>query len=192
MTSRKKKIIRTVLAGPVLVLLLAGVYLGTLQLVGNFHEVVPGTLYRAAQITPEHLSDYKKQYGIRTVINLRGANPGSDWYDAELKASDALGISHLDFRMSASRVLSQQRAEELIALMRSAPKPLLIHCQGGADRSGLASALYLAAIAGAQEEAAERQLSLLFGHIGIPYLSAAYPMDESWEDFEPWLGFAAN
>lgn len=192
MTSRKKKIIRIVVAGPILALLLAGAYLGTLQLVGNFHTVIPGTLYRAAQITPERLSDYKTQYGVRTIINLRGATPGSAWYDAELKASYELGISHLDFRMSASRLLSRQRAAELIALMRSAPKPLLIHCRAGADRTGLASALYLAAIAGAQEEAAERQLSVRFGHIGIPYLSAAYPMDESWEDFEPWLGFAAK
>jgi hypothetical protein len=34
------------------------------------------------------------------------------------------------------------------------------------------------------EETAEGQLSIYFGHIGIPYLSSAYAMDESWEILE--------
>jgi len=105
-----------------------------------------------------------------------------------VKASERLGIAHFDFRMSSSRHFSQEQASELLALLRSVPKPVLIHCQGGADRSGLASALYLAAILHADAPVAEKQISIRYGHIGIPYLSAAYAMDESWETLEPWLG----
>lgn len=94
--------------------------------------------------------------------------------------------------MSASEQLPEARARELLELLRRAPKPILIHCQGGADRSGLAAALYLAAIANAGEERAESQMSLRYGHIAVPYLSAAYPMDESWEVLEPWLGFMGS
>lgn len=185
-------IVRKALIGPMLLFLLLGVYLGARQLVGNFYQVIPGTLYRAAQVTPASLAHYKKYFGIRTVINLRGANPGADWYDAELKASDELGLTHIDFAMKASQPLPQSRAAELIALMRTAPKPILVHCQAGADRTGLAAALFLAAIGRADEAAAERQLSLRFGHIGIPFLSAAYPMDESWETLAPSLGVTVN
>ncbi|MFD2031462.1 tyrosine-protein phosphatase [Ancylobacter dichloromethanicus] len=49
--------------------------------------------------------------------------------------------------------------------MKDAKKPILIHCQAGADRSGLASALYLAAIKKNSAEAeAEAQLSIRYGH----------------------------
>lgn len=190
--TKVRLIARKALIGPIWLLLLLGVYLGARQLVGNFYEVIPGTLYRSAQVSPASLSHYKKYFGIRTVINLRGANPGADWYDAELKASDELGLTHIDFAMKASRPLPRSRAAELIALMRTAPKPILVHCQAGADRTGLAAALYMAAIGGSDASIPRRQLSLRFGHIGIPFLSAAYPMDESWETLAPWLGATAN
>ncbi|MBD3775255.1 MAG: tyrosine-protein phosphatase [Betaproteobacteria bacterium] len=170
-------------------LAMVGAYLGALQIFGNFQEVLPGEYYRSAQVTPGRLAEYQEAVGIRSVVNLRGQNRGSSWYDEELKASERLGIAHFDFRMSASRPFSKEQALELLALLRSVPKPVLIHCQGGADRSGLASALYLAAITRADEPVAERQISIRYGHIGIPYLSATYAMDESWETLEPWLGF---
>src|SRR3954454_9519239 len=59
----------------------AGLHVGILHLGDNFHAVVPGELYRSAQPTPELITDYHVKYGIKTVINLRGENVGSDWYD---------------------------------------------------------------------------------------------------------------
>lgn len=162
---------------------LAG-YLGWLQASGNFHAVVPGEFYRSAQVTPEALRAYRTEDGIRSVINLRGADPGAGWYDRETASADALGIAHYDFAMSDRRQLSDADAARLVALMRAAPKPLLIHCRAGADRTGLAAALYLTAIAGVDVERAEGQLSIRYGHVGLPVVSAAYPMDESWERFE--------
>ena len=52
--------------------------------------------------------------------------------------------------------------------------------------------LYLAAISGADEETAEGQLSLWFGHFAVPALSDAWPMDQSWEQLEPGLGFVES
>ncbi|MFB2552074.1 tyrosine-protein phosphatase [Ensifer soli] len=155
---------------------------------GNFHTVVPGEVYRSAQLTPEALTAINKTYGIGTVLNLRGESRGAPWYDRELEATRALGIDHVDFGMSANRKLSQAEAQALIAVMRAAKKPLLIHCKAGADRTGLAAALYLAAIDGAGEEAAEGQISINYGHISLPYVGA-YAMDETFEDMEPALGF---
>lgn len=69
-----------------------------------------------------------------------------------------------------------------------APKPLLIHCESGADRSGLAAALYLAAISGAGEEVAEEQLGLKYGHISEPW-GRGYGMTVTFEAMEAPLGF---
>jgi len=163
--------------------------LAVLQLSGNFHEVVPGELYRSAQPSPERLAAYQREFGIKTIINLRGAKQGRGWYESEVAAARRLGIMHVDYRMSSSSELTQQRAAELLAILKDAEKPILVHCQSGADRSGLVSALYVAQIAQQGEEAAEGQISVLYGHIPIPLLSAAFAMDSTWEKLEAWLGY---
>ncbi len=164
-------------------------YLGWLHLSGNFHEVLPGELYRSAQMTGADIVKVRASHGVRSILNLRGAAPEDAWYREEIAASADLRIVHVDFAMSAGAGLSQQKVEELIALMAAMPKPILIHCRHGSDRTGLAVALYLAAISGADEERAEGQLSLWYGHFAVPYLSDAWPMDETFERVEPYLGY---
>lgn len=159
-------------------------YLGLLQINGNFHSVANGDVYRSAQPSASDINQYSEMYGIRSIINLRGSNPDQAWYREEVYAANSAGIKHYDFRMSASRELTDKEIKKLVALMRLAPKPLLIHCKSGADRSGLAAALYLAEVRDAPLEKAEDQISFLYGHISIPYLSAAYPMDTTWERIE--------
>ena len=165
------------------------VYLAVLHGTGNFHTVIAGELYRSAQLEPDQIEAHHASEGIASILNLRGPAPGKDWYDAELAASARLGVTHADFRMSARQVLEPERVQELIALMQRLPKPLLIHCQAGADRSGLASALYLAAIKGRPEAEAGAQISIRYGHFSIPNWSAAYPMDLTWQGLAPSLGY---
>lgn len=172
-----------------LVLAAAAVYASCLQLIGNFHAVVPGQLYRSAQPSIQDIAAYHKTYGIKTIVNLRGENTGSPWYDKERAESRKLGIAHVDFRMSDKRELSEQEAEALLLLLIKASKPILIHCRAGADRSGLVAALYAAAVAKESEAQAEAQLSFRYGHVSIPYVSRAYAMDQSFEKLEPLLGY---
>lgn len=167
-------------------------YFVVLMLSGNVHAVVPGQVYRSAQLSSQQIFKVEAEYAIRSIINLRGPNAGKPWYDNEVAAAASLGIEHIDFGMSSRVPFSQSEAAALVAVIRAAPKPVLIHCQGGADRSGIASALYLRAIAGSPENTAEEQLSIRYGHIAIPVLSAAYAMDVSWEELEPWLDGVAS
>jgi len=159
-------------------------YLGCLQIDGNFHVVAQGELYRSAQPTPADIRKASETYGVKTVLNLRGPSPKAQWYRQEVSEAAELGLTHIDFRMSASRELSQTEIASLVTILRSAPKPILVHCQAGADRSGLVAAIYLNRINGVEIEDAERQISLFYGHISIPYLSRAYAMDRTWEKLE--------
>ena len=127
------QIVGTVLLGTLAALVL---YFGYLQVTGNFHTVVAGEFYRSNQPTPARLTAYKKQDGIRSVLNLRGAHPGEAWYDQEKAAAQRLGLKLIDFKMSDHEILSPARVAALEAVMAQAPKPLLVHCKAGADRTG--------------------------------------------------------
>lgn len=170
---------------PAAMALVFGLYLGGLQLFNNFHAVVPNELYRSAQISASEIEKYSKRYGIKTIINLRGENLGKDWYDEEVAAAKRNNIKHIDFRMSSKRELTKDRALKLIALMKNAQKPILLHCHSGADRTGLASALYLAAIKKESEFISELELSIIYGH----FLFGARAMDSTFETLEPTLGY---
>lgn len=163
-----------------------GGYIGLLQMTGNFHTVIPGQLYRSAQPSGPQLESYIRQYGIKTVINLRGKN-SKPWYVEEIAVAQRLGVRHIDFGMSATKILTVDRAAALIDIMRSAPRPILVHCLSGADRTGLFSLIYSRQVAGLRQDEAGWQLSFLFGHVAIPYVSASFAMDRSWQDLQPHL-----
>jgi protein tyrosine/serine phosphatase len=167
---------------------IAVLHLGVVNLGENFHAVIAGEVYRSAQPTPERIDAYRRHYGIRTIINLRGDNTGSPWYDGEVAESARLGIAHVDFRMSAKRQMTDTQFGDLMEILRTAEKPILIHCTSGADRTGLVSALYLAGVAKEGEERSEDQISFRYGHVPFWFM-AAHAMDSSFEARELALGF---
>jgi protein tyrosine/serine phosphatase len=70
--------------------------------------------------------------------------------------------------------------KDILKILRDAP--LLVHCDGGADRAGLVSALFLVEIEKKPADKAARQLSVIYGH--FPYLlSKAGAMDQSFWAF---------
>jgi len=165
-----------------------GIYAGYLASTGNFHTVVAGKLYRSAQPSPEQMADWHGRYGIKTIVNLRGAHPASDWYRNERDAAQSLGIRLIDYRMSSKRDLTASDVEELLSILSKAETPVLIHCKNGVDRSGIVSAFYVAGVAGGSEFFAELQLTPIYGHLPLWFLSA-FAMDRSFEMAEPRLGF---
>jgi protein tyrosine phosphatase (PTP) superfamily phosphohydrolase (DUF442 family) len=147
-----------------------GSYWGVLQYEGNLHAVSAGILYRSAQLSKAGTRWAVREYGIKSVLNLRGANAGSPWYDDEIAASGELGLAHFDYPLSAKRFVTSREIAEILDIVRKAPKPLLIHCKSGADRSGLVAALYRFAETGASAAEADRELTLVYGH--FPYLTS--------------------
>ncbi len=156
------------------------VYLGLLQIRGNFHTVAAGKLYRSAQPSAGDLAAYAQTFGIKSVINLRGRHPGEPWYEDEMRAANELGLYHIDFALSARRELTGAQLLGLEKALRDAPAPILIHCKSGADRTGLAAALYVLEIQHLPVAAAAAQLSLVYGH--FPYFgSRSAAMDRTFE-----------
>lgn len=159
-----------------------GGYFGYLQYEGNIHVVDRGRFYRSAQLDPAELAAVIRKFGIRAILNLRGENPHAPWYRDEIAVSDRLGVVHYDYGISARRRLTDRQIEAILQIVRDAPKPMLVHCQAGADRAGLVSALYALVIEHETAADADRQLSLVYGH--FPYLmSRSRAMDESFWAF---------
>jgi protein tyrosine/serine phosphatase len=179
------RLIRCLKIAGVCVLLSAaaiGSYWGVLQYEGNLHAVSAGVLYRSAQLSRNETRWAVRQYAIKSVLNLRGAHAGQRWYDDEIAASGELGLAHFDYPLSSKRFVTSQQIEEILDIVRAAPKPLLIHCKSGADRSGLVAALYRYSETGASAADADRVLSLVYGH--FPYLmSRTGAMDDSFWAF---------
>ncbi|MBS0247570.1 MAG: tyrosine-protein phosphatase [Proteobacteria bacterium] len=150
-----------------------------LQLTGNIHTVRPNELYRSAQLDGDDLARVLDEYRIKSVINLRGGNPGDAWYDEELKVTNAHGVQHFDVGIGATSEPEPKVMRRLIGLLRNAPRPILVHCFSGADRSGLAAALYEFLVTGESARTAARQLSFWYGH--FPWLgSRTVAMDHAY------------
>jgi protein tyrosine/serine phosphatase len=172
------------IAGVCLVLVAAviGGYWGVLQYEGNLHTVSTGILYRSAQLSKSETRWAVREYAIKSVLNLRGAHAGQDWYDEEIAAAGELRLAHFDYPLSSKRFVTTQQIAEILEIIRDAPKPLLIHCKSGADRAGLVAALYRYSETGASAADADRELTLLYGH--FPYLtSRSGAMDDSFWAF---------
>jgi protein tyrosine phosphatase (PTP) superfamily phosphohydrolase (DUF442 family) len=130
----------------------------------NFRIMQENEVYRSAQLEGRDWPQFYKDHPFRSVINLRGENDGKPWYEGETDFTRANGIGFQNLALSANREPDMATMEKLVSMMREAPKPLLIHCKQGADRSGLASALYVYAIQGKFHTEAARQLSIYYGH----------------------------
>jgi len=160
----------------------AGGYGAILRATGNVHSVVDGVLYRSAQLNKTQFETVIRQHGIKSILNLRGGHLTDPWYADEVEVSKELGVAHFDYPISARRHVTPEQIADILSIVRSAPKPLLIHCRSGADRTGLVAALFLLDAEHAAPAEADKQLSLLYGH--FPYLlSKTVAMDESFWEF---------
>lgn len=113
------------------------------SLVDNFHTVESGELYRSAQLSCRKLSRYIKKFEIKTIINLRGKQKTATWWRKEKLCAKKRGVRFFDIQMSAVRPSTKHEIGQLLALYDHAPKPILVHCLGGADRTGEAAALWV-------------------------------------------------
>lgn len=129
----------------------------------NLAEVAPGRLYRTNHPTPGRLAKLVRRFGIQTLINLRGqAKNGSDALSRD--AAARLGLDFVDMALESRGAPQRDRIVRLHGIYQTMRQPGLIHCKSGADRAGLAAALFILFEGGTADQAL-RQLSWRFGHV---------------------------
>jgi protein tyrosine/serine phosphatase len=100
----------------------------------NLHRVTP-TFYRGEQFKKSEVPELQK-LGIRAVVNLRNNH-------SDAAALAGAGIKEIRVRINTWDIDDRHVIVALAAIRRAeAAGPVLLHCQHGADRTGLVSAMY--------------------------------------------------
>ena len=131
----------------------------------NFAVVEEGQLYRSAQLNEDELTEIVNKYHIKTVISLRGSPERTYFYEPESETLAKLGVRFEYIGMSDSFYPHQDEVKKIINIYQNSAGPVLIHCRVGADRTGLAAALYERFIKNKSIDESLDQLSFRHWHV---------------------------
>jgi tyrosine-protein phosphatase SIW14 len=149
----------------------------------NLHQVTT-TLYRGAQPTAAGMRQLKAM-GVKTVVNLRSFN-------SDRKELGDTGLAYEHIYMKAWH----PEREDIIRFLRITTDkdrtPIFVHCQHGADRTGLMCAIYRVAVCGwTKEEAIKEMTQGGFGHHTIWTNLVQFIKDLDIEAIKKQAGIAA-
>lgn len=115
----------------------------------NFYQVTTN-LYRGAQPTAQGMKELKK-LGIKTVLNLRSLHS-----DTGLVSSGDLKLARLHMKPWHAE------DEDVVAFLKIVSNtnnlPVFVHCQRGADRTGMICAMYRVVICGWTKDSAIQEM----------------------------------
>jgi tyrosine-protein phosphatase SIW14 len=114
----------------------------------NWYQV-DADVYRSEQPTRRGFEEIRAK-GIKTIINLR-----NDHSDAALV--EGLGLELVEIPTTAWG-FSEDDLVKVLKAVQAAPKPVLIHCERGADRTGVVIAMYRVVIQGWTKKEAVAEL----------------------------------
>jgi protein tyrosine phosphatase (PTP) superfamily phosphohydrolase (DUF442 family) len=160
-----------------------GLYVAWDQANHNFGEVQHGRIYRSGQMPASALVRTIRNHKIRTILNLRGSNR-DDWYTAERRATLDSSATQVDIAMSSCIWMSRAQLRTVVQTLDTAEYPMLIHCQWGAERTGLISAFAELLRPGGTLEAARAQFSVRYLFLRI---NDGKIMAEHLDQYERWL-----
>jgi len=133
---------------------------------------------------PANLARTVREHRIKSVLNLRGANSDQRWYDAERTTTLDAGATQIDLAMASDMWLSRHQARTLIKVLDTCEYPILIHCQWGAERTGLVSAITELLRPGGSLAKARRQFSLYYLYVKA---GDGAVMERHLDRYERWL-----
>lgn len=123
--------------------------------VENLHRV-SAELYRSGQPTPQGFTNLQS-LGIRSVLNLRE-------YHKDTRRARHTSLHLMAYPVAAGQVTAAD-IENCLNLIAQAPKPVLVHCWHGSDRTGIVVAAYRIVFQGYSVQAAEAEFRAeTYGH----------------------------
>ncbi|MDU8929289.1 tyrosine-protein phosphatase [Alisedimentitalea sp. MJ-SS2] len=156
----------------------------------NVKEIDAG-VFRSNQPNIWRLRRFKRRGGV-SVLNLRGGRLAP--VALEIEACDDLGLEYFGMHMASTELPSRDTVLKLIEMMERLPRPVMMHCKSGADRTGLASGIYLMAFKGVSPEEAAKQLTWKHAHLWfskkgvLRSLFKQYqPAYDKGQDFMDWV-----
>lgn len=123
---------------------------------GNLHKI-NDNLYRSEQPSRLGMINLEKM-GIKTIINLRPFHSDRD----ELKGTKLLSE---EIKVKTWHIENEDIIRVLKIIRKKENGPFLIHCQHGADRTGVMSAIYRIVEQGWSKDAAIREM--VYGGYGF-------------------------
>jgi hypothetical protein len=163
---------------------MVGFELYRIYFASNWRTLLPGRVYRCAQLSHDEFVQRIREHGIRTVVNLRGCCSDFDWYRGEARATAELDIAQEDVTLSANRLPPPDELRRLVEVIDRAEYPFIIHCRQGVDRTGLASAVILLLTTDISFDDARGQLGIRYGHVAFGPTRA---MTQFFDLYERWL-----
>ena len=121
-------------------------------------------MWRANQPSPDRLEHLAGQ-GFKTILNIRGTQPGVCYYDLEREACERLGLTMIDMPFGSREAPYVDRMQRAVRIFDEIAYPALIHCKSGADRAGLISVLYCLTRLKLPYDEAIQHLSLKYLHV---------------------------
>jgi protein tyrosine/serine phosphatase len=115
----------------------------------NFFQV-SNVLYRGAQPSAEGMKTLEKM-GIRTVVNLRSMH-------SDRKKLKGTSLKYVHIPINTFNVKEEHVVAFLKVMADPANHPVFLHCQHGADRTGMMSAFYRIMFEGWSREDAMREM----------------------------------
>jgi len=106
------------------------------EALGNLHTVEPG-FFRSAQPNKEGYALLDKM-GVKTILNLKDKLSA----EREREAVKRYGMSVESVAMSGFATPSFEQMDRALAVLKTARRPLLVHCAHGKDRTGFVVASY--------------------------------------------------
>lgn len=116
----------------------------------NSWRVADGFL-RGAQPEPEGFAQLR-QLGVKTVLNLRT-------FHSDRKLCAAAGLDYVKVSVQAWETERAEILDVLEVLTDSSQQPVFLHCQHGADRTGVMTALYRMVVQGWPREDAIAEMT---------------------------------
>lgn len=100
-------------------------------------------LIRSPQPDSSDLEELKAEYGIKTILNLRGGQLDEAWFLEELDYAVINNVKLISVRLSGKHQPQPHALAQIYRVLENPDNwPILVHCQGGIHRTGLIVAIY--------------------------------------------------